>query len=324
MKEQLLHYLRRVPSPHNTQPLQWEIGENEITCFYVRDRILDVSDKNLRDLKITIGIAHYILEMITPQFGISIKETEFNKFEHIDTISQTNNSWAFKALLSKQEKTQVDELECIEHITCYRGVFSKSHTHYTNDENNIKILNSQDELKKIAQLYDEAIVYFMSNADYAQELNKWLRLSKSHPNYFEDGLNARSLRLNPILAMISTLIMRPSVLSFFSKIGLLKMLISESSQNSSAEGILIVTRKANESDYEVGKRIYQIWMELYHANKVFCPITSLIDDEVFMNKTKSIFKTNEEIFHILRFGEKPIKEKLDLTPRLSNKKITKA
>ena len=320
MKEQFLKIVQKAPSPHNTQPFLWKVTEQKkIELWVTSEKLLHVSDRELRDLNLSAGAAFSLAELACADLGFAISNLVLSpvtmklmgqqKFLEFDVVPAT--------------RQEAKDLKIVESRACYRGVFEKSTGPLSFASPDVSVLTDDSKKRKIAELYDEAIAFFMSDASYAGELNQWLRLSKRHPRFYVDGLNADSLRLNPVLAFISSFIMKPAVLGFLGKLGILKSLITEKPQNLSAEGILVIKRNHAKSLFEQGREMYLTWLELERQGRMFCPITSLIDDKKFESELRALVGSSEEIIHVLRFGKKPEKEVLGLTPRISIHELSK-
>src|SRR5262249_9158181 len=72
-----------------------------------------------------------------------------------------------------------------------------------------KLVSDRDSITEIAQLADRAALHFLRHDLHRAELLQWLRLSRSHPRYARDGLNAEAMQLSPIEAWGAGLVLGP-------------------------------------------------------------------------------------------------------------------
>ncbi len=313
--QRILKIIARAPSPHNTQPVKWRFLGIRIQMLIESERILWVSDKELRDLHLSAGSAFYLLKLALKQEGLEPVEVKFYR-----STFRVPQEVYLECSTRPIPPTTSPELMLLETHACYRGNFapstlelnlSNSHTH--------KITDSVSK-KYIATLYDQASAFFLGQRDYAQELWKWLRLDKNDPRFYQDGLNAQMLRLNGFMTLISCYVLKPAVLEFLGKIKLLPLIVTEASQNNSAEGFIALTKDHTKSCFEEGEDLMKLWFEVESQGRVLCPVTALIDDPSMEKKLRKLMKLQNEIIHIVRYGVKPAKEELPLSPRLQ--KIT--
>jgi hypothetical protein len=316
--------VRRAPSPHNTQPIRWRIVGDSIELVVEAARILDVSDREHRDLDLSAGAATALARLALRDLGYEIRDWKVYGSRTPKSRTSERLVYATGALAKTSPATEPD-LETWRRHACFRGKFGKSSERPlpTFRSGDVRIVADAGKKKAIAALYDESLAFFLGRPDYANELWSWLRLSRNHPDFDRDGLNTEALRLGPVLAFFSRFIMKPSTLAFLSKLGIVKPLVSEAPQNLSAEGFLLLVGAPGASSFDRGAEIVRTWMDLERAGRFFCPVTSLIDDPKFHRELAKIAGLPEgtAIYHVCRFGPLPPKETTKLAPRLPASEI---
>jgi hypothetical protein len=309
--QRFLFDVRRAPSPHNTQPIRWRISAEKIELLIDPSRILEVSDHSHRDLDLSAGAAFALAQLSLRSLGFEIQNWQ--------TFGSREPVYGSGTLVRTVTASSAD-LEAWGRHACFRGKFRKiadeKRPEYRSSD--VLIIDTPEKIGQIAALYDESLAFFLARKDYAEELWRWLRLERKHPDFNRDGLNYEALRLGPILAFFSRFIMRPPTLATLSKLGILKPLVSEAPQNLSAEGFLLLAGARGKSSFARGADIIRTWVDLERAGRVFCPVTSLIDDPKFHARLAKIAGLAEgtEIYHVCRFGGLPLKDALPLSPRL--------
>lgn len=309
----ILKTISRAPSAHNTQPISWSFSSDKIAMHISHERLLHVSDKEMRDLHLSAGAAFYLLTMALLEEGFEAINVTFYplKFSGEKTIY-------LECIISQINKPllPIRKLQVLKNHACYRGVFEKGTDPLSLTSSKVKLIQDSEAIKGITILYDEASVFFLSQKNYAYELWTWLRLKRKDKRFYQDGLNADMLRIDGVLLFLSRFLMKPGVLFWLGKLGLIKAIVTEAPQNSSAEGFVVLLRDQEKSLFEQGQDLMSLWLEIESQGRHFCPVTSLIDHVDFRKKLEGLCQVNEEIIHVLRVGVKPEKEALKLSPRL--------
>jgi hypothetical protein len=173
-------------------------------------------------------------------------------------------------------------------------------------------------LKELSELSDDASYEFMSQRPYLEELNQWLRLSRSHPHWNRDGLNADSMALSTPERWAASVLLAPSVFEILKTIRLGKMIASEKPKTDTASAMLILTAPQGEDWLDTGKRFYGAWLELAAAGLSACPISALADSRSANDWIRKRLDVSESlrIFSVFRVGVAPSQGALALSPRL--------
>jgi hypothetical protein len=131
-------------------------------------------------------------------------------------------------------------------------------------------------LTNIAVLGDEAAMFFLRDNDHRRELLHWMRLSRAHPGWSRDGLNARSMDLGRIEASAAGLVLGP-LFRPLDRLGAAAPLLAERTKTQSAAAILLFHRPAGEDPVTTGRAFYRHWLAMEGAGLAACPISVLAD-----------------------------------------------
>ena len=105
---------------------------------------------------------------------------------------------------------------------------------------------------------------------------EWLRLSRTHPRYARDGLNAEAMQLSPIEAWAAGVVLGP-LFRPLDWIGLAAPLLSETAKTSSAAAIVLFHRPAGEDAFLSGRAFYRAWLAMERCGLKGCPMSVLAD-----------------------------------------------
>jgi hypothetical protein len=130
----------------------------------------------------------------------------------------------------------------------------------------------------IARAHDLATWQFERRDEFHRELWEWLRLSPRHPRYHRDGLNAECLALSSAERAAAELLLRPRLFHLLGRAGLARHLISEAAQVRSALALLLFCPRRSESAFDVGRRMYRLWLEVTAAGLHAAPMSACADD----------------------------------------------
>jgi hypothetical protein len=315
--DHILKIVSRAPSAHNTQPVSWKFSQNKIEMYISENRLLHVSDKEMRDIHLAAGAAFFLLRGALFEEGLKPNNIKLHPlvFKNGKALYLETETSAL------QGEKRIFNLDLLKTHACYRGKFEKGKKAIALKTLNTVVVDDPGSIKKIAELYDNAAAFFLSQKEYAEELWSWLRLDRSDKRYYRDGLNGDMLRLDSILLFFSRFLMKPQTLFWLGKFGLIKTIITEAPQNLSAEGYVLLVRDESKTLFDQGQDLMAMWFELEESGRHFCPVTSLIDHSDFQKKLAYISQVDKEIIHVLRMGVKPKSETQEISPRLPLEEI---
>ena len=272
----LIEAANRAPSVHNIQPTRFRIDdERTITLLEDTSRRLFVGDPQGKDNQKSLGAAFegLMLALAARDLG--------------GDIQKLNGSGELRETMRVRIATGgvVDALEPFAHTRAsYRGAFAEvadaDHAALARIAAacpDLLIIEGADALRHIGRVFDEASMEVLRAPDYRAELLSWMRLSPKHAQYDRDGLNAAHMALSPIEALGAGIVLGPKTFPALDSVGLAEPLISESGKIRSAAGVALFHRPADETEFEIGRRFYRVWLEIERVGLALCPMSVLAD-----------------------------------------------
>ena len=177
-------------------------------------------------------------------------------------------------------------------------------------------------MKKWSAIYDESASQINQGSGYFSELIHWIRFSKSHPQFNQDGLNSKSLSLGSIEAFFGSLLMKESIFKFLCKLKLEKLLITEAPQIRSSYGICVIYASKELNSLEMGRAFVRFWLSLTKARIYVCPLSSLVDFTESLKILNSFKPSDASVcLNVFRFGKVADEKYIYTSPRLSVERI---
>ena len=130
----------------------------------------------------------------------------------------------------------------------------------------------------LAALNDSAGLAAYRRADFRAELLSWMRLSRRHPNWDSDGLNADAMAMSPLVAAGAGLVLRPGVFEALDRVGLAGKLTAEAPVVRSAAAVAVFHRPAEETPLATGRRFHRVWLQMEALGLSAAPMAVLADD----------------------------------------------
>jgi len=263
----VIHEASLAPSVHNVQPSRWQHKDGSIELLGDRSRSVPVADPTWRDWRLSHGAALEGLEIALARRGLGLR---------LELLPEPEAAMAAAALqpiaratLTSGRARSVDE-PVAERVS-WRGAFRPidAQTEASLDllmaaNDSLHLIREQTEIESAAALADRAGLHFLRDAEHRRELLQWLRLSRRHPDYARDGLNAEAMGLGAIEAWDAGLVLGP-LFSALDAIGVAGALTSESSKTRSAAAVALLHRPIGEDAFVSGRHFYRAWLAIERA-----------------------------------------------------------
>lgn len=272
----LIEAANRAPSVHNIQPTRFRIDdERTITVLEDTSRRLFVGDPEGKDNQKSLGAAFEGLMLALAARGLG------GEIEKLNGAGDPCETMRVRIATGGV----ADALEPFTHTRAsYRGAFAQR----TDADHaalvmvaaacpDLHIIEGADALQHSGRVFDDASMEVLRAPAYRAELFSWMRLSRKHPRYERDGLNAAHMALSPVEAFGAGIVLGPKAFPALDGIGLAEPLISESGKVRSAAGVALFHRSAEEPEFETGRRFYRVWLEIERAGLALCPMSVLAD-----------------------------------------------
>ncbi|MBN8605363.1 MAG: hypothetical protein J0L81_00440 [Caulobacterales bacterium] len=272
----LIGAANRAPSVHNIQPTRFRVDDDRtITLLEDTSRRLFVGDPEGKDNQKSIGAAFEGLMLALAARGLG---SDMEKLNGVGDPRETIRVRIASGGVG-------DALETFTHTRAsYRGAFAKpidaDHAALMKIAEacpDLRVIEGAAALQYIGRVFDDASMEVLRVPDYRAELLSWMRLSRKHPRYERDGLNAAHMALSAVEAFGAGVVLGPQAFPTLDSMGLAEPLISESGKVRSAAGVALFHRPADEPEFETGRRFYRVWLEIDRAGLALCPMSVLAD-----------------------------------------------
>jgi len=309
----LVNQARRAPSVHNIQPARWAAPAAD-TLVLTADptRTLPIADPSGHDVRVSLGaawegtaIALSIrgYDVAPPGLGVAhgVAELRFSRGGVRDPLAdQVPRRATFRGGFRRTPATALDALE------------------QRMGDSGAMVVRDREAIRAIAKLADDATSEFLLDPRYWRETWQWLRLSRAHPGWDRDGLNADALALSGIERVLGRGLMAPAGFEWMRRLGLARALVSERTKIESAGALLLVTAPANEDPFETGRAFYRRWLDVTAVGLALCPMSVLADSPAANAEIRGRFTlpATRRLVNVLRVCLAPAGFPERLTPRL--------
>ncbi|MEM7290853.1 MAG: hypothetical protein AAF412_10885, partial [Pseudomonadota bacterium] len=227
----------------------------------------------------------------------------------------------------KRQELQ-DFKEYVDKRFTWRGNFGRADRtrckdlqNWASEADDVTLVYEPPEIEALAQLNDAASIITMRDDDFRKELLHWMRLSKKHPRYSQDGLNSASMHMTAIEAFAAKVVLKSAAFKILDTMGLAKSVVSEKSKTLSSTGIVLFHRPFDESPIVTGRYFYRFWLNLTRLGFAAWPMAVLADYEATATEIsrKHNIPDNHRLVNALRVGTatgRPSRARLPVTELL--------
>lgn len=303
------------PSVHNTQPTRWRLeADGSVLVLEDVSRRLAVGDPLGRDADVSHGAA---IEGFVLAYA--------NKDRSVNVIPVNG---AAQAGLRPVARLVVDGGAAANPLypfvgtrRTYRGAFVKDATApdmgSLSAEGDVCLVRAPDGIARLAALNDEASLRTFRDAAFRAELVSWMRLSRRHPGWAQDGLNAEAMEMSGLEAAGAGFVLKPGIFETLDKLHLAQLFVAEAGTVKTAQAIALFHRPGTEAPLQTGRRFYRLWLEFTALGLSAAPMAVLADDA----ETRAIIArefgipADRRLITAFRLGVAP-KRNLNPKPRL--------
>jgi len=267
---------RLAPSVHNVQPTRWRLAGDRLLLLGDPARAIPVADPAGRDWRLSHGAHFEGLALALAARGTRLAEPQMLADAPVD-----HGLVPIAACHGTAEPIELPQ-EPVRTRTSWRGAFkpvdaeTQAALARLAKRSDCTLVTGRADISEIAQLADRAGLHFLRDDAHRAELIEWLRLSRAHPRYQRDGLNAEAMRLSRVEAFGAGLVLGP-LFRPLDRIGLAAPLVSETGKTSSAAAIVLFHRPAGEDAFVSGRAFYRAWLAMERADLKGCPMSVLAD-----------------------------------------------
>jgi hypothetical protein len=270
------------PSQMNSQPARWHLdGEGSIWMLADPARRLPVADPRGMEWRLACGAALEGTVLALSAMGLGVSRTE-----HFDRSAPPTPVPGLEPLarLRLGESALPHPLANLmgKRFT-WRGAFLKAGGDQARDlmawarlHESLVLIPDRDEIARIVALNDDALQRFLREPEYRAEWRRWTRLSKRHPDFDRDGLDAGALGLSPLAGRLAALAFSPPLFALADAARGIERLVSERQRSSTATAIVLFARPTLESPMASGRAYYYRLLELAELGFQAWPMTALL------------------------------------------------
>jgi len=306
---QVVRTANLAPSVHNTQPTRWRLDQDgAILLFLDNTRRLPVGDPQGRDARLSCGAALEGTRLSLSEIGRAVRSFELSPatdgtaLSHILRI-ETADAGIAEPLAS-----------AVQRRFTWRGGFARAGdeqrrqiAHITAESDDAALVSAARDIEMLARLNEAASLSFFRNRPYREELLRWMRLSRSHPDWALDGLNADSLAMTRIEATAAGIVLRPPIFEVFDTLRLSGLLVSEGAKTRSSAAIVLFHRPIDEDPIDSGVAFYRLLLSITADDLCAWPMAVLADDPDSRAEISRRFGLSDErrLLNVLRIGAMP-------------------
>ena len=263
------------PNVHNVQPARWRIETDGATLFEDRGRRLPAADPRGYDAAISLGAAAEGFRLAAGRAGLSaiaelpegdvgsnlrpVMRYRLAQGGMADPLAQTvlsRQSWrgAFQAVTDADHRA-ADQLAA----------------------DDAAVITETTALGEAARWLDAASWRFMVDDAFRRELLSWMRLSRRHPDWARDGLNAEAMAMGGLEAFGAGIVLGRAFKPLKS-VGLAKLLLAEGGKVKQAAAVVLFHRPVGEDPFVSGGHFYRLWLRIEAAGFAASVLAALADD----------------------------------------------
>lgn len=265
------------PSVHNIQPTRWRLlAADTVLLLEDGQRRLPAADPTGHDIRLSHGAALEGLSLACSGHGLRIAQVALD--ERPDDATRLRRI----ARLTLASGEAADPLASeVAGRRSWRGRFLPADAelrdalHKLAAAPDLLVVPPGSAGGEIAELADRAGFHFLCEDEHRRELLAWMRLSRRHPRYAHDGLNAEAMALGSVEAIGASLVLGP-LFPLLRRIGLAQTLTQERAKTA-ASAIALFHRPQGEDPLETGRAFYRAWLAMAAQGLGACPISVLAD-----------------------------------------------
>ncbi|MEO5814980.1 MAG: hypothetical protein ABIT20_06840 [Gemmatimonadaceae bacterium] len=255
----------RAPSVRNIQPARWRFDDDgsSVILFRALNRTLPVADESGHDLQASLGAAFEGLAIALSTRGLSLGPPEPER-----RAVAAGCEPVVRAAIIRPEDPEPDPMATwVGRRRSYRGVFPTADPADIRrlvalERSDARLILGTDRLAGLGVLHDAAAWSLESQPAFHAESWKWTRLVPSDPRYRRDGLTADCLALTGMKRLAASLALPPSRFAMMARVGMSQRVLSEAARIRSAGAGLVFCPRRTETSFDVGRRMYRLWLEI--------------------------------------------------------------
>jgi nitroreductase len=304
--EGLVHEAARAPSVHNVQPARWRFEPGgDVILFRALDRVLPVADPTGHDVDVSLGAAFEGMAIALSRLGLVLGAPAPERGAQAEGCEPVVRARVSSGGGLDSLAAQVYERRS------YRGRFSRRGARELAsarlvEASDVHVIDDAVDIRLSSRSHDAATWRFESRPEYHAELWSWLRLSRRDPRYKRDGLNADCLALSTPERLGAMVLLHPVVFRLLTRLRIARHLISEAGEVRSAIALVLFMPRRTDSAFDVGRRLYRLWLEITAAGLHAVPMSASVDDPITRAQYEPLVPSDRRLANVLRVGHAPV------------------
>lgn len=300
------------PSVHNVQPARWMQDGDAVWLLEDPSVRLPAADPTGHDAQISLGAALEGMALAAADAGFWVTHERVTARK--SGLQEVARKSGLKdvARLTFTPGAAADPLAA--HVAArqsWRGGFAPS-TETDRDAamaltaEDCTVVCEPDGIGHLSQMLDTASFGFMERPAFRAELLSWMRLSRSHPDWARDGLNAEAMQLGLMERVGAGFVMgagfRP-----LQALRLAATLLAEADKTESAAAIVLFHRPRDEAPLDSGRAFYRVWLRMEAAGFGAAVLAALADDPQAARAASTLARVPEghRLVSAFRIGRQP-------------------
>ena len=275
--EALVAEARLAPSAHNIQPSRVGLDGGVIVLSADPARRLPAADPTGHDVRLSNGAFLEGLALALGRRGLALADVTPATDAAAPAIARLT-------IAAAPEGEAADPLERqVAGRASWRGGFRAADATAKAALERLRLANpdllvvdDRQAIGRIGTLADRAALILLGDDAARTELLAWMRLSKRHPDYERDGLNAEAMALGRIEAFAAGLVLGP-LFAPLSRLGLAASLVAEARKSAQASALVLFHRPEGEDPLVSGRAFYRAWLGFEAEGFAACPMSVLVD-----------------------------------------------
>src|SRR5262249_30200177 len=208
--KEIIAEARLAPSVHNVQPSRWRPAGDQVLLLGDTSRAIPVADPTGRDWRLSHGAHFEGLAMALARRGAQVVDLSLRPEQ---PLSGGLMEIAQFAVASGGDAATA---EPVEGRMSWRGSFKPVDeatrfdlARLAGEGDDVTLVTDREGISDAAGMGDRAALHFLRDEEHRAELLMWMRLSRHHPGYRRDGLNAAAMHMSPVEAWGAGLVLGP-------------------------------------------------------------------------------------------------------------------
>ena len=249
------------PTVHNTQPTLWTFDRDGLILTLDPPRRLAVGDPEGRDAAVSLGAALRGTEIALSRQGVGCAIERNGTTVRLAFRGEASPAWPIGVVKARRT---------------WRGGFLAGIGRLPRRDD-AAVVEDAAEIGWLADLNDRVSLDVLRDPAFRDELRSWMRLSRRHPEWSRDGLNAEALDMGRVESMAAGVVLRRRVFEVFDRMGLGRAVTGEAGKTRSSQAVIGFHRPEGEDPVDSGRAFLDLWLECAEGGLAAWPMAALAD-----------------------------------------------